>query len=261
MNSLLVIDGDNISTKKFKLWWDTNQIIFKQKVIYGDYSKGEMVSWQKFSLENNFEMFHCPRTNKKQTTDLNLFIDVMIKLYEQDFNEIYISTNDGDFIVLANAWIKKNKTVHFISNNTCSKNINKNFNVINLDNYKTDILESPKKKIKKNNISTEILLFLENNNETTLDKIKLHIDNIHGTTKYKRLIKLIEKIESNYIWIFFNQEIEKSEVFYYPKIEQLKDKINVIKTIKTWKKKLNQIYPNFTNNIHFENIGEIFTTN
>ena len=52
MNSLLVIDGDNISTKKFKLWWDTNQIIFKQKVIYGDYSKGEMVSWQKFSLEN-----------------------------------------------------------------------------------------------------------------------------------------------------------------------------------------------------------------
>ena len=97
MKSLLVIDGDNISPTTFSSGWkNLEKESICEKVLFGDFAKTEMVKWQKFAVENNIELHHCPRNNKKQTTDLNIFIDVMTKLYEGNFDELLMKTlNDG----------------------------------------------------------------------------------------------------------------------------------------------------------------------
>lgn len=267
MNCLLVIDGDNISSNTFSTGWSViDKNIITEKVLYGDFTKSEMVKWHKFAIENNIELFHCPRNNKKQTTDLNIFINVMTKLYENNFDELFIVTNDSDFILLANAWIKKNKKVTFYSSNNCSKLIKNNFPVIILENKTINNINKENKTTKNinkdnkttKNIKVKLLEFLENNNETCIKDIQNNLENYYGKVKSKRVKKLLEKIDSNYLWIQENKNnFEDSYVLYYPKLLKIKQKNKNVKKLKTLLKKINLVYPNFSKFINLKSIDDI----
>ena len=284
MKSLLVIDGDNISPNTFSDGWNNlEKDTILEKVVYGDFAKTEMVKWQKFAIENNIELFHCPRNNKKQTTDLNIFIDVMTKLYEKDFDKLFLVTNDSDFIILANAWIKKNKQVIFISSKNCSSLIQKNFNVIMLeekktksaitdktleniinqdDEYITDSIEK-KQKIElintTDNIKDKLFKFINTNNETTIKTIQNELEKYYGKVKPKRIKKLLEKIDNNFLYILENENnIENSKVIFYPEITKIIKKNKQVKTLKTMLKKIRKVYPNISNYITFEKLEDLF---
>ena len=237
MKSLLVIDGDNISPTTFSSGWNNlERDTICEKVLFGDFAKTEMVKWQKFAVENNIELHHCPRNNKKQTTDLNIFIDVMTKLYESNFDELFMVTNDSDFILLANAWIKRNKKVTFISSNNCSTLIKNNFNVIMLETKKTkdknqkkaeiisdiqdtlqNIIENDIENIKSKkdkplekktteNISVKLYEFITKNPETSILEISLFLEQFYGKVKPKRVKKLLIKMDSEYLWILEDEK-------------------------------------------------------
>ena len=276
MNLLLIIDGDNISPNTFSSKWETlEKEPITEKVLYGDFSKTEMVNWQKFAVENNITLYHCPRNNKKQTTDLNIFIDVMTKLYENNFDELLLVTNDSDFILLANAWIKKGKKVTFYSSNNCSTLIKKNFKVVmlttkrkskknNIPNEEItkildNITQDKSKKKTTENIKFKLLQFLENNCETSIKNIQNELELYYGRVKPKRIKKLLEKMESNYLWIIEDEKcFEESKVLYYPKLEEIKKENKSVKTIKTFNKKIKKVYPNFCEYLSFKTIDEIF---
>lgn len=240
----MVIDGDNISSIQFENFWKLNNLIYKQKIIYGDYSKSEMIKWQKFAIENNFEMFHCPRTNKKQTTDLNMFIDIMTKLFSNNYDELYLVTHDGDFVVLANSWIKNDKTVTFIGNDkTFSNIIKKNFNTL----FFTKDLDIPPE--------TVLLEILKENNEINIIDIKNKMLKTYPKIKNKKIYNLIKNSNYKYLWIIENDSIDKFLVLFYPKISQIKIKQN--SKLKTIIKNINKIYPNFSKHITLNNINEL----
>lgn len=252
MNNLLVIDGDNISVMIFKQFWETNTIQFKDKIVYGDFSLSEMTRWQKFIVENNFKTFHCPKTGKKQTTDINMAIDIMNKLYTQNYDTIYIATHDCDFVPLANQWLQKDKNVFFIGTKSTSKIITNNFNFILLQKNinsnnsitSTNSINSNNNEIKnKNHISDYILEYLKNNPETNISNIRDYIKNNYQLdVRKKRVIKFINKIETNYLWI------KNDDIFYYPKLQDIFEIINQknIKTNKTILKYITKVYPYFS---------------
>jgi len=259
MKRLLVIDGDNISPTTFSSGWNNlEKDTIVEKILYGDFSKTEMVNWQKFAIENNINLYHCPRNNKKQTTDLNIFIDVMTKLYENNFDELLMVTNDSDFILLANAWIKKGKKVTFYSSNNCSNLIKNNFIVVHLDNNSTTKKKSNEKNTTEN-IKNKLLKFIENNCETTIKQIKQELEKYYGKIKPKRITKLLEKIESNYLWIIEdNKNIEDNNILYYPKLEEIKQNNSHIKTLKTFIKRIKKVYTNFDKFLNFNSIDDIY---
>jgi len=124
MSYLLVIDGDNISTKDFEDLinggFELNS--FSEKIVYGDLTRTENKKWYKFCLEYNFTFHHCAIMKKnKNVTDLHMFIEASERLFKMNYNGIYISTNDGDFSILGNLWKKYNKEVYFICNKNHSK--------------------------------------------------------------------------------------------------------------------------------------------
>lgn len=282
MKTLLIIDGDNISSNTFSFGWDNlEKDTILEKIVYGDFAKTEMVNWQKYAIENNITPFHCPRTIKKQTTDLHIFIDVMAKLYENDYDKLLLATNDGDFVILANAWIKKSKQVVFLSTTKCSSLISKNFKVITLEDTKKNISKTIKKIIikdgdiqnknqtiqkkvgiiKKNdegNIKDKLLSFISLHNETTLKSIQQKLEKSHGKIRLKRIKKLLEKFENKHIFILDNQKNpDNPKVFYYPKLDEIKKQNKKVKTLKTLLKKIDEVYPNFSKNIKLESIKDI----
>lgn len=287
MKTLLIIDGDNISSNTFSFGWDNlEKDTILEKIVYGDFAKTEMVNWQKYAIENNITPFHCPRTIKKQTTDLHIFIDVMAKLYENDYDKLLLATNDGDFVILANAWIKKNKQVVFLSTTKCSSLISKNFKVITLEDSKKnisktikniitkdedllndiikkndDIIKKKKEIIKKNeegNIKDKLLSFISLHNETTLKSIQLKLEKSHGKIRLKRIKKLLEKFENKHIFIPDNQKNpDNLKVFYYPKLAEIKKQNKKVKTVKTLLKKIHKVYPNFSNHIKLKSVKDI----
>lgn len=269
MKILLVIDGDNISSNQFSSWWNTfdNKQLILEKIIFGDFSKQEMIKWQKFGQENNFDFLHCPiriikNTVVKQTTDLNIFIHVMTKLYEKNYDSLYIVTDDSDFIYLANAWIKNNKLVTFLITGNCSHLIKNNFNIIELTKKKSKTIKNKLENIvdtKKENISIKLLEFLENNNETNVKNIQIYLEKYYGKIRPSRIIKLITLLDSNYIWININDNDNTlTTIFYYPKIEELKELHPKTKKLKSWIKIIDKIYPNFSKNVLIEKIEDLF---
>lgn len=250
MNNLLVIDGDNISVVAFSEFYKTNNIIFKQKIVYGDFSRTEMSRWQKFCVDYNFNTFHCPKTGKKQTTDINMTIDIMNKLYSNKYNHIYIATHDCDFVPIANQWIFNDKNASFIATKNVSLIIKNNFHTIYLQNKTsikdTKITKSTKDKI---NITDFILNFIDSHPETTLEDIFQHFNSNDKKTKHKRIIKLLHKLQENneYIWLYENDDYFQFYIYYYPKLHNILQVIQDknIKTNKTILKYIKKEYPHF----------------
>jgi uncharacterized LabA/DUF88 family protein len=123
MTFLFVVDGDNISAKDLEYYlnhYEIDDVV--EKIVYGDLLRTEAKQWNNFCIKNNFTFKHCPRMKKnKNITDLHMFIDSSEKLFKMNYSGIIICTNDGDFSILANLWIKYQKKVIFLSNKNHSQ--------------------------------------------------------------------------------------------------------------------------------------------